>query len=144
MRKYREESMFLEGSYQMKVAVQCDSPLMQRSLELFLEGHLSSRRQCDILIRDKNISDDEYPTFIISSEANTDLRKPFSKAQLLDSLHTKLEALRTPNALQASLAEIEEPIDDRVGFEILEHHIEKLTREYQANILKAVRAFYEK
>ena len=128
----------------MRVAVQCDSPLMQRSLELFLEGYLSSRRHCDILIRDKHISDDEYPTFIISSEANTDLIKPFSKAQLLDSLHTKLETLRTPNALQVSLSEIEEPSDDRVGFEILEHHIEKLTQEYQANILKAVQAFYEK
>lgn len=128
----------------MRVAVQCDSPLMQRSLELFLEGHLSSRRQCDILIRDKHISDDEYPTFIITSDAQSDLVKPFSKAQLLDSLHSKLEILKTPNALQASLSEIEEPIDDRVGFEILEHHIEKLTREYQANILKAVRAFYEK
>ncbi|MDD4855465.1 MAG: hypothetical protein PHQ22_09530 [Sulfuricurvum sp.] len=128
----------------MRVAVQCDSPLMQRSLELFLEGYLSSRRHCDILIRDKHISDDEYPTFIISSDSNTDLIKPFSKAQLFDSLHTKLEILRTPNALQESLAEIEEPLDNRVGFEILEHHIEKLTREYQANILKAVRAFYEK
>lgn len=128
----------------MRVAVQCDSPLMQRSLELFLEGYLSSRRHCDILIRDKHISDDEYPTFIISSDPNTDLIKPFSKAQLLDSLHTKLEILKTPNALQESLAEIEEPLDNRVGFEILEHHIEKLTREYQANILKAVRAFYEK
>lgn len=128
----------------MRVAVQCDSPLMQRSLELFLEGYLSSRRHCDILIRDKHISDDEYPTFIISSDPNTDLIKPFSKAQLLDSLNTKLEILKTPNALQESLAEIEEPLDNRVGFEILEHHIEKLTREYQANILKAVRAFYEK
>lgn len=128
----------------MRVAVQCDSPLMQRSLELFLEGHLSSRRQCEILIRDKHIADDEYPTFIISSDEQSDLVKPFSKAQLLDSLHSKLEILKTPNALQASLSEIEAPIDDRVGFEILEHHIEKLTRDYQANILKAVRAFYEK
>jgi len=128
----------------MRVAVQCDSPLMQRSLELFLEGHLSSRRQCDILIRDKHITDDEYPTFIISSDEQSDLVKPFSKAQLFDSLHSRLEILKTPNALQASLSQIEAPIDDRVGFEILEHHIEKLTREYQANILKAVRAFYEK
>jgi len=128
----------------MRVAVQCDSPLMQRSLELFLEGHLSSRRQCEILIRDKHITDDEYPTFIITSDEQSDLVKPFSKAQLLDSLHSKLEILKTPSALQPSLVEIEAPTDDRVGFEILEHHIEKLTRDYQANILKAVRAFYEK
>lgn len=31
-----------------------------------------------------------------------------------------------------------------LDFEILEKRIEALTMEYQANILKAVRAFYEK
>ena len=34
--------------------------------------------------------------------------------------------------------------EEKISFEILERHIEKLTQEYQANILKAVRAFYEK
>ncbi|MDD4950604.1 hypothetical protein [Sulfuricurvum sp.] len=128
----------------MKVAIQCDSPLLQRSLELFLEGHLSSRRQCDIIIRDKAIIDDEYPTLYISSDATADLVKPFSKAQLFEALHLSLQ-----KAQGLGSSAIEEDIteklgDNRVGFEILEHHIEKLTREYQANILKAVRAFYEK
>jgi hypothetical protein len=128
----------------MRVAIQCDSPLLQRSLELFLEGHLSSRRQCDIVIRDKHINDDEYPTFIIASDDKTDLIKPFSKAQLMDALHKKLEAVKIPDMLQPSLHVSAVVEDNGVGFEILEHHIEKLTREYQANILKAVRAFYEK
>ena len=41
----------------MKVAIQCESALLQRSLELFLEGHLSSLKQCDIVIRDTKIMD---------------------------------------------------------------------------------------
>ena len=70
------------GGKDVKVAVQCDSPLLQRSLELFLEGQLSSIRQCDILIRDKDIRDDNRPTFVIGATESADLIKPFSKAQL--------------------------------------------------------------
>ncbi len=128
----------------MKVAIQCDSPLLQRSLELFLEGHLSSKRQCDIMIRDKPIFDDEYPTFFITSDTSTDLIKPFSKAQLIESLRKKLDSLKNTKSLDVQEEKVDELSDNRVGFEILEHHIEKLTREYQTNILKAVKAFYEK
>lgn len=128
----------------MKIAVQCDSPLLQRSLELFLEGHLSSKRQCDIVIRDKIIVDDEYPTFFITSDARSDVVKPFSKAQLMDSLRHKMDSLKETCEGAPADQCVDEESDSRVGFEILEHHIEKLTREYQANILKAVKAFYEK
>jgi hypothetical protein len=126
----------------VKVAIQCDSPLLQRSLELFLDGNLTSLRQCDLLIRDKDIHDDQYPTFVIGSDTSTDLIKPFSKAQLLHALNQKFESDK-----HAPSPSIEEPfssVEEGVSFEILERHIDKLTREYQSNILKAIRAFYEK
>lgn len=128
----------------MKVSVQCESPLLQRSLELFLEGHLTSLRHCDIVIRDKNIRDSEHPTFIIGAHEGSDLIKPFSKAQLLHALTHKVESLKTAPQLKIENEVTEEDVSEPVSFEILERHIEKLTREYQANILKAVRAFYEK
>ncbi|MBV5320647.1 MAG: hypothetical protein JZU62_03090 [Sulfuricurvum sp.] len=125
----------------MKVAIQCDSPLLQRALELFLEGYLSSLRQCDILIRDKDIQDDEHITFVVGVDDGSDLIKPFSKAQLLHALNQKFESLKhTPVIPEESNL----PTIDGVSFEILERHIDKLTREYQSNILKAIRAFYEK
>lgn len=126
----------------MKVAIQCDSPLLQRSLELFLEGHLSSIRQCDILIRDKDIRDEQHPTFVIGVNESSDLIKPFSKAQLLHTLNQKFEAQKNiPLSIEE---ECVTPPEEGVSFEILERHIDKLTREYQSNILKAIRAFYEK
>lgn len=128
----------------MRVAIQCDSPLLQRSLELFLEGHLSSRRHCEIIIRDRPIRDDEYPTLFISSDPAADLVKPFSKAQLFEALHLSLQKVYEVPTATTEESAVESSNEDRVGFEILEHHIEKLTREYQTNILKAVRAFYEK
>jgi HPt (histidine-containing phosphotransfer) domain-containing protein len=126
----------------VKVAIQCDSPLLQRSLELFLDGHLSSLRQCDILIRDKEIYDDQYLTFVIGLGETSDLIKPFSKAQLLHTLNQKFESQKdTPVSIEE-----EAPLtyEEGVSFDILERHIDKLTREYQSNILKAIRAFYEK
>lgn len=127
----------------MKVAIQCDSPLLQRSLELFLEGQLSSIRQCDILIRDKEIRDENRLTFIIGSSESSDLIKPFSKAQLLHALAQKVDSLK--HAPTDTMEETFMPAEEEgVSFEVLERHIEKLTREYQANILKAIRAFYEK
>ena len=126
----------------MKIAIQCDSPLLQRSMELFLENHLSSLRQCDLLIRDKNIHDEEHVNFIIGTDENSDLIKPFSKAQLLHALNQKFESLKyVPVQVEA---DDNSESEEGVSFEILERHIDKLTRDYQANILKAVRAFYEK
>jgi len=126
----------------VKVAIQCDSPLLQRSLELFLDGYLSSLRQCDILIRDKNIRDDQYPTFVVGVDESSDLIKPFSKAQLLHALNQMFESQKyVPSLTEASRDTLEE---EAVSFDILERHIDKLTREYQSNILKAIRAFYEK
>ena len=127
----------------MKVAVACESPLLQRSLELFLEGRLSSQRHCDIVVRDCEVYNDEHPCLIIGTVQSADLQKPFSKAQLFHVLGQKLEILKQKSApSDAPLLLNDEEAE--VSFDILERHIEKLTREYQSNILKAVRAFYEK
>ncbi len=126
----------------MKIAIQCDSPLLQRSLELFLDGYLSSLRQCDLLIRDKEIQDDEHMTFVIGVNESSDLIKPFSKAQLLHALNQKFDSQKQLPILSQELSL--PASEEGVSFEILERHIDKLTREYQSNILKAIRAFYEK
>jgi len=127
----------------MKVAIQCESPLLQRSLELFLEGRLSSQRHCDIVVRDHEVHDNEHLSLLIGTSESSDLIKPFSKAQLFHALTQKLDVLKHEVSFHTSPL-IEEEEETEVSFDILERHIEKLTREYQVNILKAVRAFYEK
>lgn len=126
----------------MKVAVACESPLLQRSLELFLEGRLSSQRHCDIVVRDREVHNDEHLSLIIGTSQSADLQKPFSKAQLFHALGQKIDAVK--QEVVQSVSSLVEEEETQVSFDILERHIEKLTREYQANILKAVRAFYEK
>jgi len=124
----------------MKIAVECKSPLLQKSLELFLSKYLTSFKQCDIVVRDEKCLNDER-CFFVSNDKNADLIKPFSKSQLILALENKYK-----NMLNDNLIEIEEDLiqEEPLNFDILEKRIDYLTREYQQNILKAVRAFYEK
>jgi len=118
----------------LKIAVECKSPLLQKSLEIFLSRYISSTKHCDIVVRDEVCLADER-CFYISSDEKADLIKPFSKAQLIFSLEEKLKSMDKTTAVVD-----DEPLD----FAILEKRIDYLTKEYQANILTAVRAFYEK
>ncbi len=120
----------------MKIAVECQSPLLQKSLELFLGKYLTSTKKCDIVIRDEECLNDER-CFYISSDKNADLVKPFSKSQLILALEKRY-------ALTHLKESVEEDLDAPIEFEILEKRIEFLTKEYQENILRAVKAFYEK
>lgn len=122
----------------MKVAVECKSPLLQKSLEVFLSRYLCSSKQCDILIRDEECLNDER-CFYISSDSKADLIKPFSKSQLILALENRYKGSHK------EIQEIEIEYSDKpMNFDILEKRIELLTKEYQQNILKAVKAFYEK
>lgn len=125
----------------MKVAVQCESPLLQRSLELFLADHLSSLKQCDVVVRDKK-SMDSHHSLYISAEGDSDLKKPFSRSQLYLALENFYK-----NLLPASdeLMEHEDFAQSTMqkDISILEQRLDQLTEEYKANVLKVVRAFYE-
>ena len=126
----------------MKVAVECKSPLMQKSLEMFLQQHLSTLKQCDIVIRDIKCLNDER-CFYISSDSDADLIKPFSKSQLILALENRYESMKKD---RREIETIKEEIHNEyapLDFDILEKRIESLTKEYQANILQAVKAFYE-
>lgn len=125
----------------MKISVECTSPLLQKSLELFLVKHLCSTKQCDIIIRDEECIGDER-CFYISSSSDADLKKPFSKSQLILALENRCQSITKPVTKERRAKKIksEEPLN----FDILEKRIDFLTSEYQANILNAVKAFYEK
>lgn len=124
----------------MRVAVECQSPLLQKSLELFLSKYLSSAKKSDIIIRDEECLN-ESRCFYISTDENADLVKPFSKSQLILALEKKYNDLY-PQSSNTIVKD--ENTEETMSFEILEKRIELLTQEYQENILRAVKAFYEK
>jgi len=126
----------------MKIAVECQSPLLQKSLEVFLSKYLSSSKKSDIIIRDVECLN-ESKCFYIASNEKADLLKPFSKAQLVLALEKKYNQLY-PHTVKSSEVEREEKESQTMDFQVLQDRIEFLTKEYQESILRAVKAFYEK
>ncbi len=132
---------FNQEECEMKVAVQCESALLQRSLELFLQGNLSSLKQCDLVIRDKKIMD-SYHTLYIANGEESDIKKPFSRSQLyltLENFYKKISGIQSIQAFEDEGA-AETPTKD---FRLLEERIEQLTQEYKNSIMHVVKAFYE-
>ena len=110
----------------MKVAVQCESALLQRSLELFLENHLSSLKQCDVVIRDKKVMDSHHSLYISGTE-DADIKKPFSRSQLYLALEKFYNKIAEIEGVQAYDEEAYH--NDTKDFRLLEERIDQLTLE---------------
>ena len=119
----------------MKIAAQCKSPLLQKSLELFLSNYLSAPKKCDIIVRDEECLNDER-CFYIGSNEKADLKKPFSKSQLILALEKRYKELNKGS--------INIEVSEGMDFFILEQRIDFLTQEYKESILRTIKAFYEK
>jgi len=129
----------------LKVAVQCVSPLLQRSLELFLKDSISSLKNCDVVVRDKKILDNEHIVLLIGNDESATLQKPFSKSQLFLALENLIDSHKKREEILEIAEEIsQEPEKESAELDILEKRIAMLTQDYQDNIMKAIRAFYEK
>ena len=117
----------------MKIAIECKSLLLQKSLEMFLQKYITSSKYCDIFICDVECFEDDERCFYISQDKNADLVKPFSKSQLLLALESRYKQIKKDANHTQDLY-----------FSILEKRIDMLTHEYKENILEAMRVFYEK
>lgn len=125
----------------MQIGVSCESPLLQRSLELFLAPHLSSLKHCDCIVKDHVSEDNSHskPIIRIGSDRRADVVKPFSKSQLIYALEQFYKA----NSLsKSSDTTDEEPAQVKADFHQLEQTIDELTQSYKESVLRAVKAFY--
>jgi virulence-associated protein VagC len=131
----------------MKIAVVCNSQLLQKSLEIFLEPHLTKMKNADIVLTDNKELECDADRLYISSEDDADIIKPFSKSQLfmaIDKLTKEQRDRRTINELSKSMLKDEEKEDVELkDFAILERRIDQITQEYKSNIITAIKAFYD-
>jgi len=126
----------------MKIAVACQSPLLQKALELFLAKYLVPVKKGDLVIRDEFVVNDAR-SFYISTDEKADLQKPFSKSQLILALEKRLHSSSQEYLHVSAKTTVKMDDSKHKSFLELEEKIKKLTQEYEANILKEVRAFYE-
>ncbi len=117
-----------------KIALQCQSRLLQQSLEKFLKGQIVPIDSAQLVITDHPLKIDK-PTLLIGIDENSDLKKPFSRSQLLLKLEEKLAQTSTFTAMQA-LKEDENPPS-------LEEKIADIMKRYTKEVIDTVKEHYE-
>jgi uncharacterized protein YnzC (UPF0291/DUF896 family) len=134
----------------MKIAVECHSPLLQKSLELFLKDHLSTKKNADVTLSDKK-HQDNFKRIYISSEKTADLVKPFSKAELYLTLESYFNSDENNNQLNIvkdtkEVHDINNLLNKKkpTTFIELEQQIITLTQNYQNQLIQTIRDYHEK
>jgi hypothetical protein len=69
----------------MKIALICESLLLKKSLETYLQGHIVSYKYANLIICDKLVKSDK-PILWVSHAKEADLHIPFTKAELFWAL----------------------------------------------------------
>ncbi len=127
----------------MKIAIKCESLLLQKSLEMFLSNSLSSLKNAQVVLSDNKNYETDKEFLYISSDEDADIRKPFSSNTLLLALQkykTNSSEIKNINTLSESLFETKDIKD----FSTLEKELDILTQNYKNDMLNLVKAFYEK
>ena len=114
----------------MKVMVKCLSPLLQKTLEIYLRDHLYDIELADVLITDAKVLSEKV-VFLIGSDKDADLGIPFTKEELFSALdHFYRSNPRLLHILNTK--------------ETLEHMIEKLNKKHHEKIIRLIRSYREK
>lgn len=115
----------------MKIALACQSVLLEKSLEIFLKEYLTPFKQCDFVISDQEM-EMEKPLFLISSE-KSDLHVPFSKSALILKVEKFYDSLQTQNETTKRV--------ERVDVSELEEKIIKLTDNFRDDLIKVIKEY---
>lgn len=119
----------------MKIALACQSVLLEKSLEIFLKKYITPYKQCDFVISDKKIEIDK-PLFYIASE-DSDLDIPFTSSALFLKIEKFYRTLhKTHETIPLKTKEID--------MKKLEEQIHVLTDNFRKNLISVLKEFYEK
>lgn len=112
----------------MKVALVCESPLLKKSLELYLKENVSTYEACDFVISDRAVKS-KKPVLYIGKREDASLSVPFSKEQMLSK------------AQQFYNYHAEVDVKDR---EVLDEVLSRLNKKHKEKIEKIIREFHAK
>lgn len=114
----------------MKIALACQSILLEKSLEIFLKGYIVPRKQCDFVISDRDIEIDR-PLFYIATK-NSDLILPFSKSALMIKIEKFYDLLQKPKTNLKKVDSCE-----------LDEKIAKLVDSFRDDLVKVIKEHYD-
>jgi hypothetical protein len=109
----------------LKVLIDCNSPLLQKSLEIFLKDSATKESDYDFLISDKVI-ECKKPLFLISNTLDSNIEKPFSKNRLQKELNLFYQVVNRKESgdlkLRRELESITQQFVDKLLSKIKEHY----------------------
>ena len=70
----------------MKINISCKSPILQKTLDLYLKNYVSSYDNCDFVISDVIFDGVNKPICLATFRADSDIRRPMHKESLFDDL----------------------------------------------------------
>ena len=115
----------------MKIALDCRSILLEKSLRKFLKPYLVDETQAEIFLVDHVTERRGRIVLRIGSDSHADLPKPFSRSQLMLRLEKALEKRHGYQALDR----METP-------ECFEEKIEEVVRRFVEEIVTLTREHY--
>lgn len=77
----------------MKIALICDSLLLDRSLEMYLKEYLTSYKLCDFVVATQPV-ESQKPVFLIGDFEGANLKIPFTRELLLQELEAFYQSLK--------------------------------------------------
>lgn len=114
----------------MKVMIKCLSPLLQKTLEIYLKEYIYDIELADVLITDTKVLSEKV-IFMIGSDEKADLQTPFSREELFSALdHFYKSNPRLLHILHTK--------------ETLESMIEKLNKRHHEKITRLIKSYHEK
>ena len=120
----------------MKIAIICQSLLLEKALKLFLQPYIVPLKYCDFVLTDHKIEAD-VPQFQIKGPESR-VAFPFSKSALLLSLE---KFYKTINPFAIS-PQKERPSQQRPDFTVLEEKLRDICTKYNAQIVRAIKEHY--
>lgn len=121
----------------MKIAIDCQSPLLQKSLEIFLKKYMSQKDECDFLVSDTRLDSDKRVCFI-SQDEGAYIKKPFTRAQLV------LGVERFFKEPEVSLPKPRPQAKLTLNDKELERKLNLLTHKFTNALVETIKTHYEK
>lgn len=111
----------------VKVCIMCKSILLESALKNILKNHVTTFSECDVVLTDQNLKIDR-PYLFISTDQNSDIKKPFTHSSLM----LQLEKFTKMNRPSSTMLPKE-----------LEVRIESLTRDFTHRLTSIISEYYE-
>lgn len=122
----------------MKLAIVCQSLLLENALKLFLKPYIVPFKQSDFIVCDYKIESDKPQFRVKSPESN--IAFPFSKSALLLSLEKFSKAIE----VSAKNDELAKPLQNSPDFSTLEEKLNQICNQFNQQIIQTIKEHYER